>query len=302
MQLESIYFLKEKKTGEETLHFNLRSTLKGNSLLKIFADGYDPEFIDFPFPVEVQAKGMINYTDQKKTSIRADVQNGSCTFFGAKITDIDTTVYLKNEEIFFKDADMTFCKGACKADFKYNLNTSKGSFKQKLEGADLRMTVREFESDDRLPGGIGDARIDFSSQGTFEYKDNDTILVHGNGKLLLHGENLWTIPILDGVMKKVNSVWGVIQKGAGISNVSCDIAFKGKKAVIENFTTDGNIISLTADGDIDLNTGDYKIEFKAKYLKSVLPFDLFSWFLTPISQMTGKVSEGTLRRPVKKKK
>ena len=302
MQLESIYYLKEKNTGDEVLYFNLQSSLKGNTLLKIFADGYAPALVDFPFPLGVQAKGVINYTNQKNTSIRADVQNGSCTFFGAKITDIDTTLHLKNEEIFFNNAEMTFCEGNCKLDFKYNLNTGKGSFKQKLEGADLQLTVQEFNTKELLPPGTGNAQIDFQSRGTFEYKEDKPVLFYGKGQLQLNGANLWTIPVLDGVMKTINSMWGAVQKGAGISSVSCDILFKGEKAVIENFKTDGNIVSLTADGDIHLTTGDYKINMKAKYLKSVLPFDLFSWVLTPVSQITGKEYKGKFNVPENKKK
>ena len=119
---ESIYYEKDSN-NEETLHFNLKSNIKGNDLLTIFCEDYDPVLVDFPFPINVTAKGVINYTNQKKTTIQSNVQNGSCTFAGAKLVNIDAVLYMKNEEISFKNAEMNFCKGVCKADFNYNFET-----------------------------------------------------------------------------------------------------------------------------------------------------------------------------------
>ena len=229
MRLESIYFLKEEKTGDELLYFKLNSSISGNDLLIIFTKGYRPELVDFPFPLEVNAEGFINYTDQKKTTIKAIVKNGSCTFAGAKVTDIDSVIHFQNHEISFSNAEMTFCKGACQADFKYNFETGKGTFRQKLEGADLFETMKEFKTSKFIPKGTGNGKINFSSQGTFESKPDNSLFINGNGDLQLSGEELWNIPILNDFMKYFTKAWTI--GNPGITQISSEILFKGDKAV-----------------------------------------------------------------------
>ena len=292
MRLSSIYHLKEEKSGDEVLYFNLDSTIKGNDLLTIFAEGYKPDLVDFPFPIDVKAKGFINYTNQKKSTINADVKNGSCTFAGAKVTDIDSAILFKNEEISFTNADMTFCKGLCRADFKYNFETEKGSFKQKLEGADLLETIKEFKSSQYLPKGTGNGKVNFVSQGTFEYKNDDTLLINGKGELLLSGKELWNIPILNDFLKYITSAWSILSNEPGVTEISSDILFKGEKAVISNVRADGSILSIDADGEFSWNTGLYDVTVQAVLLKSALPFNAASTVLKPISWMLKKNFKG----------
>lgn len=292
MRLNSIYFLKEDKTGEETLYFDLDSTIKGNDLLTIFGEGYKPELVDFPFPVDVKAKGVINYTKVKKTTMKVDIKNGSCTFAGAKVTDIDTVVHFKDDIISFTNADMAFCKGVCKVDFNYDFETEKGSFKQTLEGADLFETIKEFKSSQILPKGTGNGKVNFDSKGTFEYKSDNTLLINGKGELRLFGKELWNIPILNDFLKYITGAWSILGDEPGITEISSDILFKGEKAVISDVRANGSIVSIDADGEFSWNTGMYDITVQGILLKSALPFNAASTVLKPISWMLKKNFKG----------
>ena len=292
MRLNSIYFLKENQTGEEVLYFDVDSTISGNDLLTIFGEGYKPELLDFPFPIDVKAKGVINYTKVKNTTMDVEVKNGSCTFAGAKVTDIDSVIHFKDDIVSFSDAEMKFCKGQCKVDFKYNFETESGSFKQILESADLFETIKEFKSSQILPKGTGNGKINFVSQGSFEYKKDDTLLIYGKGNLRLFGKELWNIPILNDFLKYITGAWSILGNEPGITEISSDIQFNGEKAVIGNVRADGSIVSIDANGDFSWNTGLYDITVQAVLLKSALPFNAASTVLKPLSWMLKKNFKG----------
>lgn len=299
MQLESIYYEKDSN-NEETLHFNLKSNIKGNDLLTIFCEDYDPVLVDFPFPINVNAKGVINYTNQKKTAIQSNVQNGSCTFAGAKLVNIDAVLYMKNEEISFKNAEMNFCKGVCKADFNYNFETGKGSFDQTLDGADLREVLRQFGATEYIPAGTGNGKLAFSSKGTFEEKGKDGIMINGSGKLDLNGDDLWNIPIMKDFLKYITGAWSMLGNSPGITRISCNILFDKDKAVIKDVKANGNFVSMDAEGQFLWNTGEYDVTVFAELLKSALPFEMASQILKPISWMLKKNFKGTYTPPTGK--
>ena len=295
MQLQSIYDTDYDKI--DILHFNLKSNIKGNDLLTIFCEGYDPVLVDFPYPINVSANGVIDYIDQKKTVIRASVQNGTCTFAGAKVSNIDAVLNVKDEELFFKDAAMAFSKGVCKADFKYHFGTGKGSFRQTLEGADLLEVVRQFEATKFVPSGTGNGKLDFQSRGTFESKNESDVAIYGTGKLDLNGDDLWNIPLMKDFLKYISNAWSMLGSGAGITRISCDILFKGEKAVIDKVKANGSFVSMNADGEFFWNTGEYNVNVYAELLKSALPFEIASQILKPVSWMLKKNFKGKYAVP-----
>ena len=297
LQLEAINVGNTDPRQKDDLHFKLQSTIRGNDLMKVFGPECDLELIRFPFPIKVTANGIMNYTDPKKTALKAVIHNGSCTFAGAKVTDIDCIMHIKNEEIIIRDADATFCKGSCKVDFKYNLDTEKGSFKQTLHGADLASVLKEFQLVKLLPPETGDGKLDFCSEGNFEYKDKgEDISIYGKGKLDLSG-NLWNIPVVNDFLKYIVNAWPMLGKSPGITKISCDILFDDGIAKVGRINANGDIVSMDASGAFELNTGKYDITIQAKLLKSMLPLNAMSTILTPLTKMLDKNYKGTFTIP-----
>ena len=292
LKVEAIYRGDPKNAAGGRLHFNVKSSIKGNDLLKIFYPYWSLSVFDFPDPIDLTSSGVIDYSDQKKSEFKINLQNCSCRFAGAKLTDINAVIDYQNWIFLCKNARGTLSKGSFNADFSCNFFKGTGSFSQTLENADLTDFLREFNISDYAPAGTGNGKLSFVSSADFSVQDNGNLSMNGTGNLDLKGDDLWNIPILSSFLKYIGDAWPMLKSGAGISRVSCNMEFKNDRAVIREVNTNGNLISMDADGYFCWNTGDYNMTFRSELLKNTLPFEAMSKILSPVSWIMSKTFKG----------
>ncbi|MBQ7402363.1 MAG: hypothetical protein IJW05_02865 [Lentisphaeria bacterium] len=292
MQLESIYCADPANPEGGQMHFNLKSTLKGNDLLTIFCQNFDPILVDFPFPMDVHATGVIDYSDESKISVKATVKNGDCTFSGARVGDIDASLTFENGEIHFQNAKVVLAQGICYSDFRYHFKEQQGSFRQRLEGADLTEILKEFHITKFVPVGTGSGKVSFVSAGTFHVNEQKKLMINGAGDLKVEGNDLWNIPLFESFRKMVSDAWPMIGKSIGITEVSCKLVYDGDRAVIKDFKSNGTFMSIDTAGEFFWENGEYDFTIRAELLKEALPFQIGATILKPISWILSKNYKG----------
>lgn len=272
------------------LNFSLVSTMTGNDMIRSLYPQWKSEFIDFPDPIKVESSGVIDYENPERTRFRAVISNGSCRWHNMSIRDIDAILRYEADSLSFRNASANFSDGRLLMDYQYNFKTEQGRIAARLSGADMLEVLENFSRKTIAPE-YRNGRLSADFRAEMSYDRSDELLLHGDGRLELTGNNLWTVPLLGSFLRIIGQAWSLESFGS-ITKVSCDYRLIGDRLVFRRLKSDGGFVSLDAAGYYRWSDNRFDIRVRAELLKSALPFDVMSRLLTPVSWILDKRLKG----------
>ncbi len=272
------------------LNFSLVSTMAGNDMIRSLYPQWKSEFIDFPHPIKVESTGVIDYENPGRTQFDAVISNGFCEWHQMGIQDIDAILKYKGGRLSFRNASANFSGGRLLMDYLYNFRTKRGTIAARLSGANMQSVLENFSRKKTSPE-YRNGRLSADFRAQMSYSGKEELLLNGDGRLELSGDNLWTVPLLGSFLRIIGQAWSLDSFGS-ITKVSCDYKLIGDRLVFDQLKSDGGFVSLDASGYYRWADNHFDIRVRAELLKSALPFDVMSRLLTPVSWILDKRLKG----------
>lgn len=272
------------------LNFSLVSTMAGNDMIRSLYPQWRSEFIDFPDPIKVESSGVIDYENPERTRFQAVISNGSCLWHKMSIRDIDAILRYESGALSFRNASANFSDGRLLMDYLYNFKTEQGTISARLSGANMQSVLENFSRKKTSPD-YRNGRLSAEFRAKMSYNHREELLLNGDGRLELAGDNLWTVPLLGSFLRIIGQAWSLDSFGS-ITKVSCDYKLTGDRLEFDRLKSDGGFVSLDAFGYYRWSDNHFDIRVRAELLKSALPFDVMSRLLTPVSWILDKRLKG----------
>lgn len=277
-------------TPSGLLNFSLVSTMAGNDMIRSLYPQWKSEFIDFPDPIKVESSGVIDYENPERTRFKAVISNGSCEWHKMSIRDIDAILKYEADSLSFRNASANFSGGRLLMDYFYSFKTEQGTIAARLSGANMQSVLENFSRKKTSPE-YRNGRLSADFQAKMSYNEKEELLLNGDGRLELAGDNLWTVPLLGSFLRIIGQAWSLDSFGS-ITKVSCNYKLVGDRLVFDRLRSDGGFVSLDAFGYYRWSDNYFDIRVRAELLKSALPFDVMSRLLTPVSWILDKRLKG----------
>lgn len=269
--------------GNGRLVFDLESTMNGNDILKCLYPQWKSDFLDFPYPVKVDAAGSIDYKNDAHTSFTASISNGRCYWKKAALSNIDCNIYYANERLLIPNASAVSCNGnlALNYSFDFNEKRENGRIELKLKNADFSRLMKGMEADLKQLKGL-EANCSGTLSADLAFDKNDQLLLYGKGEASIKGEDMWHIPVLGELLKTLGKAWQTKALG---TITQFDMQFSLDKTLfrIEQGSSNGSVVALRTDGYYDWLTEEFDFHIQSELLKGTLPFAAMSKVLTPVS-------------------
>lgn len=275
---------------EGRLDFEISSALSGNDLLRCFYPQWKSEYIDFPKSVQVNSKGSIDYKDPAKSCFNARLQNGSCVWKGASITNVDASLIYKSRRLLFKGSSAEICGGKLGADYDFNFQTLSGDVDVRIQDADLQPLLKQIGWGE-IVGSGKPGKLSGTLASKIRYDNKDVLLMDGEGRLGIAGADLWSIPLFGEFLKFLGRAWSLESLGS-ITTIDCEYKLVNDHFETDSIKSDGGFVALRGGGKYYWNTNDFDFKFRAELLKGALPFETLSRLLTPVSWILEKRLHG----------
>ena len=268
----------EKST--DRLYFETESSLPGNSLLKCIIQGWNSPRINMSGSCPVKVNGMIDYNGDDNTYFSAKLINGQGEFSGIPMNNATGSIGMKNQILEITDMTAKPFNGDLAFTYSYNIPKNTGKISLNVEGVEFMPLVKNlgFPVFSTRKAGLlsGDMLADIS------YGKEDKLLMNGNGKISLRDADILEVPILKGftdMMGKslISHEWGEV------TSADCTYTLEDDHFQTDSIQTDGNTVALSAIGKYYWNTSETDFRVRAKLLKNILPYELFSKLLNPLS-------------------
>ncbi len=280
------------KKPDGILVFRLSSSIIGNQMIKSIYPEWTGEYIDFPYPMKVDAHGEINYADENKTRFEALISNGACRWQDIRIDDIDSTLKYENNTVSFRGGEARFSGGRLQMDYLYNFNTEKGRIDARLSSANVFSILENFKVNaGKNSEEYKNATLTMNFNADMSYNDKEELLLHGGGDLDIHGANLWTVPILGSFLRIIGKAWSLDSFGA-ITRIAGDFKMNGEALEFKHLRSNGGFVSLDASGAYKWLDNSFDVRVRAELLRNALPFAVMSRLLTPVSWIMEKRLKG----------
>ena len=265
------------------LDYEISSTLSGNDLLRCFYPQWKSEYIDFPKSLQIAAKGFSNYRSPDKSAFSAKIQNGSCVWRGAQISNIDVALDYKGCILSFKGASADISSGKLSADYEFNFKDQAGDIVLKIQDAELQTVLRQIGWGEIIGNGKP-GRLSGEISSKFSYAADGKLVMDGKGKMGIAGADLWSIPLFGEFLKFLGRAWSLDSLGS-VTAVDCECKLVKDHFETDSIKSDGGFVALRGGGKYYWDTNDFDFKFRAELLKSALPFETMARLLTPVSWM-----------------
>jgi hypothetical protein len=273
-----LFNLPEKKT--DRLYFETESALPGNSLLKCIIPDWNSTRVNLAGSCPVKVNGTIDYNSDDNTYFAAKLINGQGEFSGIPMNKVTGSIGMKKQILEITDMTAKPFNGDMTFTYSYNIPKNTGKIALNVEEIEFMPLVKNlgFPVFSTRKTGLlsGDMLADIS------YGKKDELLMTGNGKISLRDADILEVPILKGftdMMGKslVSHEWGEV------TSADCTYTLENDHFKTDSIQTDGNTIALSANGQYYWNTSETDFRVRAKLLKNILPYELFSKLLNPLS-------------------
>lgn len=271
------------------LNFQLSSTIVGNDMIRSLYPEWKSEYVDFPFPLRVEARGEINYQDDRKTRFEATISNGSCRWQGIRIDDLDTTLHYADNTVSFRGGEAHFSGGRLQMDYRYNFNTETGKASARLTSANLLSLLENF----KIKAGeeYRNATLSMNFDADMSYGATGALLLNGGGSMTVEGTNLWTVPILGSFLRIIGQAWSLESFGS-ITRIAGDFKLERDRLMFDGLRSNGGLVSLNAFGRYRWQDNSFDVRVRAELLRNTLPFDAMSRLLSPVSWILERRLQG----------
>jgi hypothetical protein len=273
-----LFNIPENKTDK--LYFETESALPGNSLLKCIIPDWNSPRINLDGSCPVKVNGTIDYNNDDNTYFTAKLINGQGEFSGIPLNKVTGLIGMKKQIVEITDMTASSFNGDLAFVYSYNIVKNTGKISLNVENAEFMPIVKNLgfpEFTTRKKGLLsGDMVADIS------YSKKDELIMNGKGKISLRDADIWEVPILKGftdLMGKslVSHEWGEV------TSAECTYTLENDHFQTDSIQTDGNAVALSSSGKYYWNTSETDFKVRAKLLKNILPYELFSKLLNPLS-------------------
>ncbi|MFA6569288.1 MAG: hypothetical protein WCS96_13835, partial [Victivallales bacterium] len=273
-----LFNLPEKNT--DRLYFETESALPGNSLLKCIIPDWNSARINMSGSCPVKVNGMIDYNSDDNTYFSAKLANGQGEFSGIPLNKATGSIGMRKQILEITDMTAESFNGALTFAYSYNIAKNTGKISLNVAEVEFAPLVKNLGFPDFTARKTGSLSGDMLSD--ISYNKKDELLMDGNGKISIHDANIWEVPILKGftdMMGKslISHEWGEV------TSVDCSYTLENDHFQTDSIQTDGNAIALSGVGKYYWTTSETDFRVRAKLLKNILPYELFSKMLNPLS-------------------
>jgi hypothetical protein len=275
-------YLTNFKTPKGQLIFALESALTGNNLLKCLYQPWQSEYLDFNQSIKVIADGIIDFKDEDKTVFSATLQNGKCEWNKLPVVNIDAKLLYKKRFLEMKKATAEICGGNLNIDYDFDFKNKTGDIKLDLRSANLTRLLKHVKWESVISKSEKEGLLSGKVDAKIAYDKNDELLMNGKGLLKISKGDLWSIPFFGGLLDIIGRAWSVKALG-NVSELNCDFILKDDKFISKSIQSNGNILSLTANGEYSWHTNKYEFDVNIEPLKHALPFKAIPYFLKPVT-------------------
>lgn len=271
-----------QKNKDGLMQFSLKSTIKGEDLIRIFYSKWQNEYLSLPQPIAVNAKGFIDSANPENTRFTAVLDNAKCKWNKTPISNIDATIIYENEALAIKNATADFCTGIMKFDYDFNFRENSGNIELDFNGADFKKLLTYYGIDYKNISEKGNLAGKLKS--TIGYDAEKKLLMNGNGEILLTNADLWSVPFFGNFLNLMGNTWG-INKFGNVSELKAEFILDGNRLKTKSVKTNGNIVALDGRGTYYWDANSYDFYVRSELLRHLLPFKVFSYIFSPVTWM-----------------
>ncbi|MFZ2655925.1 MAG: DUF3971 domain-containing protein [Victivallales bacterium] len=266
--------------GTDKLYFEVDSTLPGNSILKCIVPGWNHGSLNMPGTAPVKVSGMIDFVNAENTFFDARLTDAQAEWSGIPMTKIKTSVSMKKDIIEIKDLTAEVFNGDVNFAYNFNMKDNTGKMSLNVEAAEFAPLVKNLGFKDFSAKKTGSLSGDMTAD--IRYNEKDELLMNGKGKAALKDADIMDIPVLKGFTDMlgksvISSEWGEV------SSAECNFTLEKDHFFSDSIQTNGNAVALSAEGKYYWDTSESDFKVRAKILKNILPFELLSKLMDPLS-------------------
>ncbi|MBP5182847.1 MAG: hypothetical protein J6331_07470, partial [Lentisphaeria bacterium] len=279
-------------SGDGQLIFELESTMNGNDVLRCLYPQWKSDFLNFPYPVNVDASGIIDYNDDASTVFTATVNNGKCLWKNAPITNIDCTMCYENEVLSIPRAVGQTCGGSLAVNYRFDFNKKreKGAIHLELRNAEFSRVMKGMGAELKQLKGVK-ANCSGEMKATVALDEKENLLLFGKGSAAISGEDMWHIPVLGELLKILGKAWHTQALGT-ITKFDMAFSLDGTSFRIDRGSSNGSVVAMRTEGSYDWATKAVDFRIRSELLKGTLPFAAMSRVLSPVSWILQKRIHG----------
>ncbi len=281
--VESPFFRSSYQSNNRFLS-DIQSSLPGKDVLNCIFPEWESEALDMSDHINMKAGGIIDFSGNSDdaTDFKVTIIDSSCKWYSMPVTQLHCDLIFEQMNMEIKNTSGKVYDGDLSLYYKTNFNTNKGEIEIDLKDAGFAPIATHADWDLKDEQG----KLSVVSNIDFEYDEKDNLLMTGSGKLTIRNANLWEVPIIR-TFGKFTSQW-IGDRWGVISDLDADFKYRSNHIFSDNIQTNGNIIALRSNGSYFWSTGDFNFLIHAEVLKNVLPLNIISKILDPITGLMEK--------------
>jgi hypothetical protein len=273
-----MFNLPEKNT--DRLYFETESAIPGNSLLKCIIPDWNSPRVNLSGSCPVTVKGTIDYNSDDNTYFSARLTNGQGEFSGIPLNKVTGSIGMKKQILEITDMTAESFNGNLGFTYSYNIVKNTGKISLNVDEVEFAPLVKNLGFPDFTTHKTGSLSGDMLSD--ISYNKKDDLLMNGGGKISLRDADIWEVPVLKGFTEMMGK--NLISREWGeVTSADCNYTLVNDHFQTDSIQTDGNAIALSAVGKYYWTTSEADFRIRAKLLKNILPYELFSKMLNPLS-------------------
>jgi len=223
---------------------------------------------------------MIDFTNDDNTYFNGSLTDAVGEWNGIPLSKICTELSMKKQIVSIKDMTAQAFNGDLTCSYTYDIKNNTGKVAMSVDDAEFAPLVKNLGYTDYTSKKIG--TLSGEVEADLSYTDKDELLMNGKGKISVRDADIWVIPVLKGFTDMlgksvISSEWGEISKA------DCEFTLEKDHFQSNSIQTDGNAIALSANGKYYWTTSESDFKVRAKVFKNVLPFELLSKLMDPLS-------------------
>jgi hypothetical protein len=271
----SPFFSSSKGPCQRAL-IELRSDIPGKDVLGCVLPEVDPPALDLSYKANLAAAGSIDLLHDENTNFSIDVIDSKIEWNKIPLESLNCDLRFEGVKMIVEGAKAKVRGGDLNMDLTCDFENGSGSFKLDLKDAEFAALVR------RLEWKMNSDKGKISVKAEADYGTGGKgLTMNGTGTVAIRGANLWEVPFVSNMGRLVKPMVGG-HLGV-ISDLDADCEFKGDHLRTENARTDGDVVSLTAEGSYYWESKDFDFLIRARILKRFLPFDWASKIFSPFA-------------------
>jgi hypothetical protein len=287
-QLVTKKFFEEKVKNR--LIIQAISNIKGDIALDLSLKYWDPKVVSFPYSSNAEVFASIDFNNHYYDYAQINIFDSYYVWNKIPIKHTSVNCIYNNYKLSFENANGKLAGGDIHV--KHQTDFTDWTSNTQINAQDVNLKELAGYYDINLPldkktNGLVDINLNIDGKP----KRNCPLQLYGGGEVKVKKSNLWRLPVVGSLQKLFTNKF--LKDFGKITKASADLKFDGETVHINNIETDGNVISLTGQGEYLCYKSEYYFKIKANIFKGALPFNLMHYAFTPINWLLEAELRGT---------